>query len=905
MELQIPSNPQTVSKIKIRTLFRPLRPQPRPLPLPLIVKVEDESCDDDNGYRSYRTTPSTEAADNNSEDVVCSGTDEGSGNRNGNAKTADGETEPRAKLLMEKIEINGEVYEINYPESANLTNNGTTVAVPVTNSDDLVKDLKELKMEIAKMKNLNDNNSLKVKTEDNIDDEFEATDYQIPPLEELDISDDISTTFDEPSASQEDNERCPSSSIDAYTESIPSTSVNLIPPKSSTAVQSNNNSQAFNSELTIKTEDSSSVDSELSSPTTSDMSSSNLDVDPVNVKEEGEENANSSTVGYADLDDFEMIQAFCEPILDENDIMVPDIRIKEEFDDVLDFINGNSGTENGDVAMDDGAPKPTRRPRYSDILPLDPNNPSDMALIAPETTGLTCKLCNTRFTQSSSLIRHMRTHTGGKPYQCNKCVQRYEFKWDLIKHLREHKQNRIPMSNTVQKIVKELPEITLKSSKLKAKDAMPTCGCGKTFSTKENLRQHIVTIHMNIKNHKCPVCGKKYPYPSRLMNHMQKHTDLEIQQSSGEKPFACDVCDERFATKYFLTKHLEVHTGVKQAFQCSECNKTFDDVSNYRRHKTLHENREMFACWECDRAFPMRDYLDNHMETVHGVKKHVCPTCSESFSSKTLLTAHFKTHIVEIEKLIFPCELCPEKYTSKYFLTKHLEKSHAGDARLLPDITKVCTCQTCGRSFPNRHSLANHMRSHTEGELNFYSFRTTREAPKVDDKRFECDVCHKKFSEKTHLGLHMAVHKRNPFHCGVCRERFPTQDALDEHSKSHQDQQKPCFRCEICYQKFDTDDKLKQHAAKHESEPKEFNCPDCGKEFGRKLNLDRHYRTIHLKIKNHVCFICQKAFAKSWDLNLHMRTHTGERPYQCPKCTQRFTQKGTMKKHIETQHENN
>lgn len=64
------------------------------------------------------------------------------------------------------------------------------------------------------------------------------------------------------------------------------------------------------------------------------------------------------------------------------------------------------------------------------------------------------------------------------------------------------------------------------------------------------------------------------------------------------------------------------------------------------------------------------------------------------------------------DKAHFPCELCDEKFTSKYFLTKHLEKSHIGDARLQPDVTKIVACQLCSRQFPNRHSLANHMRSH-------------------------------------------------------------------------------------------------------------------------------------------------------------------------------------------------
>lgn len=91
---------------------------------------------------------------------------------------------------------------------------------------------------------------------------------------------------------------------------------------------------------------------------------------------------------------------------------------------------------------------------------------------------------------------------------------------------------------------------------------------------------------------------------------------------------------------------MEIHAGAQQTFKCHECNKDFDHVSNYRRHKALHENKEMFACWECDRAFPMRDYLDNHLEAVHGVQKHVCPTCNVAFPSKNLLIAHMKVHIV-------------------------------------------------------------------------------------------------------------------------------------------------------------------------------------------------------------------------------------------------------------------
>ncbi|KAF2368663.1 Zinc finger C2H2-type, partial [Trinorchestia longiramus] len=48
----------------------------------------------------------------------------------------------------------------------------------------------------------------------------------------------------------------------------------------------------------------------------------------------------------------------------------------------------------------------------------------------------------------------------------------------------------------------------------------------------------------------------------------------------------------------------------------------------------------------------------------------------------------------------------------------------------------------------------------------------------------------------------------------------------------------------------------------------------------------------------HACQFCGKTFPWPSKLNEHMRTHTGERPFQCPHCVYRATQRITLKKHI-------
>lgn len=46
----------------------------------------------------------------------------------------------------------------------------------------------------------------------------------------------------------------------------------------------------------------------------------------------------------------------------------------------------------------------------------------------------------------------------------------------------------------------------------------------------------------NIKKHMCDTCGKTFFYQSNLDDHARVHT--------GEKPFVCTICDQRFVSKH-------------------------------------------------------------------------------------------------------------------------------------------------------------------------------------------------------------------------------------------------------------------------------------------------------------------------------------------------------------------
>ena len=107
-------------------------------------------------------------------------------------------------------------------------------------------------------------------------------------------------------------------------------------------------------------------------------------------------------------------------------------------------------------------------------------------------------------------------------------------------------------------------EEPLKSKKLKknqikeigTSSKKPVCPtCTKTFSTNKNLKRHI-KIHSE-KTYQCSEqgCNLSFIRKDHLVRHMRKH--------SGEKPFSCDLCDEKFPYLKSLHRHMNKKVCTK------------------------------------------------------------------------------------------------------------------------------------------------------------------------------------------------------------------------------------------------------------------------------------------------------------------------------------------------------
>ncbi|XP_071628644.1 uncharacterized protein [Temnothorax longispinosus] len=331
-----------------------------------------------------------------------------------------------------------------------------------------------------------------------------------------------------------------------------------------------------------------------------------------------------------------------------------------------------------------------------------------------------CPYCERQFPWTSSLRRHILTHTGQKPYQCIHCSHHFTTKSNCDRHLlRKHKAKASKMRRARNSSSPEAQVVASSSSSSNGSNTFSMRNVperpfkchqcpSSTFATLGNLKKHRSSKHRKFASRsessdqqnsppQCAAQNDQSDYESRsssMSDNMENTSSVvreaakptsnaslsindatrlrkspRLSPSPGDVPFKCYLCDSGFSERQECLDHIKMNH--KRSYEMLKAKGALDmaaTIIDATEDQILASLQHPSDGEEKKGRFP--DYSN---------RKVVCAFCMRRFWSAEDLRRHMRTHTGERP---FECDICTRKFTLKHSMLRHRKKHESVDSAM-------------------------------------------------------------------------------------------------------------------------------------------------------------------------------------------------------------------------------